>query len=405
MREATVLRGHAVRAGYLAAGAVDVAVERGDEELLAALATQWENTVARRTYLTGGQGSHHQDEAFGDDWVLPPDRAYSETCAGVGSIMFSWRLLLAQRPAPRYADLIERTLFNVVATSPSATGTAFFYANTLHQRVPGAPARDDVVSPRASSSLRAPWFEVSCCPPNVARTLASLAAYVATADDDGVQLHQYAPAAVRTTLPDGRPVALDVETDYPRDGVVRVHVREDAGHAVDADPAGAGLGRRRAARRAPRRRPAVEQPAAPGSVAVRRAFRDGDVVELRPAGGAAVHRRRPAHRRRPRLRRRGARPGGALPGVGRPGRRERRADRRHRGRPARPRGRARARWTARSSSGCAATAPPRPGLALRAGRGRGRPGRRGLDVPLVPYHDWAERGPSTMRVWLPSTRS
>ena len=94
VREATVLRGHAVRAGYLSAGAVDVAVERGDEELLAALVTQWDTTVARRTYLTGGVGSHHQDEAFGDDWVLPPDRAYSETCASVASIMFSWRLLL-----------------------------------------------------------------------------------------------------------------------------------------------------------------------------------------------------------------------------------------------------------------------------------------------------------------------
>src|SRR5688500_9723167 len=216
VHEATVLRGHAVRAGYLAAGAVDVAVERGDEELLAALAGQWENTVARRTYLTGGVGSHHQDEAFGDDWVLPPDRAYSETCASVASIMFSWRLLLADG-SPRYADLIERNLFNVVATSPSAGGTAFFYANTLHQRRPGNPATDGEVSPRASSSLRAPWFEVSCCPPNVARTLASLAAYVATVDDQGLQLHQYAPSAIRTTLPCGTAVAVDVETGYPRD--------------------------------------------------------------------------------------------------------------------------------------------------------------------------------------------
>src|SRR5690606_32620191 len=226
VREARVLRGHAVRAGYLSAGAVDVAVERGDEELLAALVAQWDATVARRTYLTGGVGSHHQDEAFGDDWVLPPDRAYSETCASVASIMFSWRLLLADG-APRFADLIERNLFNVVATSPSAEGTAFFYANTLHQRRPGTLAVEGEISPRASSSLRAPWFEVSCCPPNVARTLAGLAAYVATVDDEGLQLHQYAPAEIRTTVA-GAPVALDVETGYPRDGVVRVHVRSDA---------------------------------------------------------------------------------------------------------------------------------------------------------------------------------
>src|SRR5690606_11757002 len=110
VREAQVLHGHAVRANYLAAGAVDVAVETGEAELLDALRSQWERTVARRTYITGGQGSHHQDEAFGDDFELPSDRAYSETCAGVGSVMFSWRLLLATGEA-RYADLIERTLY------------------------------------------------------------------------------------------------------------------------------------------------------------------------------------------------------------------------------------------------------------------------------------------------------
>ncbi len=91
----TVQRGHTVRANYLAAGAVDVAVETGDADLLATLRRVWDRTVARRTYLTGGQGSHFQDEAFGEDWELPPDRAYSETCASIASIMFSWRLLLA----------------------------------------------------------------------------------------------------------------------------------------------------------------------------------------------------------------------------------------------------------------------------------------------------------------------
>ena len=185
VREATVLSGHAVRANYLAAGAADIAVDSGDGELLEALRSQWETTIARRTYITGGQGSHHQDEAFGDDWELPSDRAYSETCASIASIMFSWRLLLADGSDAKYADLIERTLFNVVATSPSKEGTSFFYANTLHQRRPGEHAHPDEVSPRASSSLRAPWFEVSCCPPNVARTFASLAAYVATVDDAG----------------------------------------------------------------------------------------------------------------------------------------------------------------------------------------------------------------------------
>ena len=175
VRRATALRGHAVRALYLAAGAVDVAVETGDDALLAAVVRQWEAAVARRTYVTGGMGSHHRDESFGDDFVLPPDRAYSETCAGVASVMLGWRLLLATGE-PRFADLVERTLFNVVATSPAEDGRSFFYANTLHRRHRGVAPAPDTDSPRADSGLRAPWFAVSCCPTNVARTLAQLRA-------------------------------------------------------------------------------------------------------------------------------------------------------------------------------------------------------------------------------------
>ncbi|SER10350.1 hypothetical protein SAMN04487983_101168 [Streptomyces sp. yr375] len=273
VRTADVLRGHAVRALYLAAGAVDVAVETGDDELLAAVVRQWETTVARRTYLTGGMGSHHRDESFGDDFVLPPDRAYSETCAGVASVMLSWRLLLATGE-PRFADLAERTLFNVVATSPSDDGRAFFYANTLHRRRRGTAAPADTDSPRAESSLRAPWFAVSCCPTNVARTLALLPAYLATADDHGIQLHQYADAEITTAG-----IALRVRTDYPSDGTVTVHVdRSPSDHPwtlslrVPAwtegattrlvDPDG------------------VRRTVAPGTATLTRRFRPGDEIRL-----------------------------------------------------------------------------------------------------------------------------
>ncbi|BAJ74409.1 uncharacterized protein conserved in bacteria [Microbacterium testaceum StLB037] len=279
VRETRALGGHAVRANYLAAGAVDVAVENDDDALLAALRGQWARTRGRRTYITGGQGSHHQDEAFGDDWELPPDRAYSETCAGIASVMFSWRLLLSEGDAT-YADLIERTLFNVVATSPAADGRSFFYANTLHQRVPGVVPDPDATSPRASSSLRAPWFEVSCCPPNVARTLASLDAYVATADADGIQIHQYAPAEIRTTLEDGREIAFDVATHYPADGVVRVRIAADADEAwtLSLRVPGWATGALLRVDGADGRSESL--PAEPGWARVRRAFRTGDVVQL-----------------------------------------------------------------------------------------------------------------------------
>ncbi|MGC3994052.1 MAG: glycoside hydrolase family 127 protein [Propionicimonas sp.] len=228
VREAEVLRGHAVRANYLSAGAVDVAVETGDADLLAALRRQWARTQSRRTYLTGGQGSHYQDEAFGEDWELPSDRAYAETCASIGSTMFSWRLLLATGGAG-YADQIERVLYNVVAAAVSHDGDRFFYTNTLHRRDPGVAPDPDAASPRAFSSLRAPWFDVSCCPPNIARTLASVAGLVATTDADGLQVHQFVPATIRTALPDGAPIGVRLETDYPSAGAVKVVVEQAAG--------------------------------------------------------------------------------------------------------------------------------------------------------------------------------
>jgi hypothetical protein len=222
VRDADVLRGHAVRALYLSAGALDVAVETGDDALASAIARQWDATVSRRTYITGGMGSHHRDEAFGADFELPPDRAYAETCAGIASVMLSWRLLLATGEA-KYADLIERTLLNAVLVSPQEDGRAFFYANTLHQRVAGHPSNPHEASKRAESSLRAPWFEVSCCPTNVSRTLASASMYFATSSGEGLQIHQYGSYQVDTTVAGDR-LALRVESDYPFDGRISIDI-------------------------------------------------------------------------------------------------------------------------------------------------------------------------------------
>ena len=228
VREAKVFRGHAVRALYLASGVVDVAVETGDDDLLATVIEQWDRTVAARTYLTGGMGSRHSGEAFGEDWELPPDRAYAETCAAVASVMLSWRLLLATGD-PRYADLAERTLYNVIATSPAPDGHGFFYANPLQVRVPGRVPHPDVINPRVESPLRAPWFSVACCPNNLARTFASLGGYIATCDDQGLQLQQLAACTIETTLADGRRVGLRVDTGYPWSGEVTVRVEATDG--------------------------------------------------------------------------------------------------------------------------------------------------------------------------------
>lgn len=218
VRRAEVFRGHAVRALYLACAVVDLAVETGDKDLLETVERQWERTIARRTYLTGGMGSRHSGESFGDDYELPPDRAYNETCAGVASVMLAHRLLLATGD-PRYADLAERTLYNVVAAGPALDGKSFFYANPLQVRVPGE--RIEGVSPRAEGGLRAPWREVSCCPTNLARTFAALPAYLATADERGIEIQHITPSVIGH---DG--LRVRVSTGYPWAGSVTLTVEE-----------------------------------------------------------------------------------------------------------------------------------------------------------------------------------
>ncbi|MCL2594153.1 MAG: glycoside hydrolase family 127 protein [Promicromonosporaceae bacterium] len=220
VREATVLDGHAVRALYLAAGAVDLAVEDADAELLDAVTGQVRTTLARRTYLTGGMGAHHEGESFGLDWELPPDRAYAETCAGIASVMVNHRLTVATGDV-RHADAVERTLYNLVAAAPAADGRGFFYTNLLHQRVPGVAPSLEEPAARSATSARPPFFTVSCCGSNLTRIFASLGAYLATVDDGGVQLHQYAPATIRVRIAAGD-VMLRMATGYPEGGVIEV---------------------------------------------------------------------------------------------------------------------------------------------------------------------------------------
>jgi DUF1680 family protein len=395
VRQATVLRGHAVRANYLAAGAADVAVELKDASLLDAVRTQWTNTVTRRTYITGGQGSRHQDEAFGGDWMLPPDRAYSETCAGIGSVMLAWRLLLADGDS-RYADLIERTLFNVVSTSPAADGRSFFYTNTLHRRELGSVPDGDRPSIRAAASLRAPWFEVSCCPTNVARTLASLTAYAATSDDEGLQLHQYLPGTVEHRRADGRVRRVTVATRYPHDGEIRVCVDSDDDDAWTLSLRVPGW----AAGGATVTVGGQSRPAAPGYLTERRVWRRGEEVVLSlpmaprftyPDSRIDAVRGCVAVERGPLVY--------AVESVDVPGVEsvdELRVD------ASQPPRVVDGRVTVR----CRRVHPYEHDWPYLASAAESAPvvDEEPVDVPLVEYHAWANRGPSTMRVWLPASQ-
>lgn len=204
VRGAREVTGHAVRALYLACGVTDLYLETGEARLLQAMRAQWEDMAYRKAYVTGGVGARWDGEAFGAPFELPPDGAYAETCAAVASVMWSWRMMLATGEA-RFADLAERTLLNGVLAGVALREPLFAYVNPLET---------------ATGANRRPWFECACCPPNLMRTLASLQHLLATHDDDGVQLHQYAGGAV---------AGLDVRTDYPWDGRVEIDVREAPG--------------------------------------------------------------------------------------------------------------------------------------------------------------------------------
>lgn len=216
VREAQSAEGHSVRQLYLLAGVADLFVEAGDESLREAAERIWHEMVATKTYLTGGVGAHHSDEAFGDPYELPNERSYCETCASIASIMFSWRMLMITGEAC-YADLIERTLYNGFLGGLSMDGQSYIYANPLQVReghMAGGNDRD---------YARKGWFHCACCPPNVMRTLASLEHYAVVSSPAEVRVHQYMPGTFTAAVGDGE-ATLRVETDYPWDGRVQIVV-------------------------------------------------------------------------------------------------------------------------------------------------------------------------------------
>ncbi len=221
MREAASVEGHAVRQLYLLAGVADMYAETGDASLLTAAERLWGEMVATKTYLTGGIGAHHSDEAFGDPYELPNERSYCETCAAIASIMFSSRMLMITGEA-KYADLLERTLYNGFLAGLSLDGERYIYANPLQVREGHVASGDD------GDYVRVPWFRCACCPPNVMRLLASLEHYVVLAGAARVSVHQFVSGRWTVDVAAGE-ARLAVSTDYPWDGAVTVTVESAPG--------------------------------------------------------------------------------------------------------------------------------------------------------------------------------
>lgn len=210
VRQAREATGHAVRQLYLLAGVTDIELDDPDAGYRPALDAVWSSIHTNKLYVTGGLGSRHRGEAFGDPFELPADRAYSETCAAIANLHWNWRMLLLDGDA-RFADEIERGLYNAIAVSTSLDGRAYFYSNPLQLRT-GHDHEED------APSTRLDWYFCACCPPNLARLLASINAYVVTETDDAVQFHLYANGTV--DLGDG--VTATVQTTYPWTPEVRI---------------------------------------------------------------------------------------------------------------------------------------------------------------------------------------
>ncbi len=165
--------GHAVRAVYLYTGMADAAMETGDVSLTEACKTLWNNITQNRMYVTGAIGSAYEGEAFTKDYHLPNDTAYAETCAAIGLIFFSNKMLYLDRDG-KYADVMERALYNCVLAGMQLDGTRFFYVNPL-EALPGISG--EAQTHKHALPVRPKWFACACCPPNVARLLSSLAEY------------------------------------------------------------------------------------------------------------------------------------------------------------------------------------------------------------------------------------
>jgi DUF1680 family protein len=210
VREQDKVVGHAVRAMYLYSGMADIATEYGDDGLRAALDKLWNDLMSKRLYVTGGLGPSADNEGFTSDYDLPNETAYAETCAAVGLVFWSNRML-GMGPNGRYADAMELALYNGSISGLSLDGSLFFYENPLESR---------------GTHNRWKWHTCPCCPPNIARMVASIGSYFYGLADDAVAVHLYGDSTARLEI-GGKPVRLTQASRYPWNGAVAIDIQTE----------------------------------------------------------------------------------------------------------------------------------------------------------------------------------
>lgn len=220
----TEAEGHAVRATYLYSAMTDLALLEKDLEMEKACDALWESMVNRRMYITGGIGSSGFLECFTTDYDLPNTTNYCETCASVGVMMFGQRMAALKKDASYY-DTVERALYNTILAAMNLEGNRYFYVNPL-EMVPEFCTADTYMN--HVKPIRQKWFNVACCPPNLARTLASLGQYIYSTDEDSIYINQFITSNARLSLNDSE-VMIDVSSALLQEGRISIKCKSEKG--------------------------------------------------------------------------------------------------------------------------------------------------------------------------------
>ncbi|MFO7370701.1 MAG: glycoside hydrolase family 127 protein [Bacteroidales bacterium] len=206
--------GHAVRAEYMYAGMTDIAAIHGDKAYYDAVMKIWDNVVNNKMYITGGVGSKHGREAFGDNYELPNLTAYNETCAAIGSVYWNQRLFQLTGDS-KYYDIVERTLYNGLISGISLDGKNFFYPNPLES--------DGKFTFNMGACTRSPWFDCSCCPTNMIRFLPSIPGLIYATNRDTLYVNLFVSNHAQVQVGSNQAEIIQ-RTDYPWKGSVSLEV-------------------------------------------------------------------------------------------------------------------------------------------------------------------------------------
>jgi DUF1680 family protein len=210
VKKQTEISGHAVRAMYLYTGVADVASLTGDQGYVDAMKSVWEDVVYRNMYITGGIGSSGSNEGFSNDYELPNENAYCETCASVGMVFWNQRMNQLTGNS-KYIDILERSLYNAAADGLSLDGKLFFYGNPL--------ASD-------GRHKRREWFGTACCPANIARLIESLGNYIYAQSDNSIYVNLFVGSSTTIEMKKSN-VHVSMETTYPWNGDITIQLNPD----------------------------------------------------------------------------------------------------------------------------------------------------------------------------------